>query len=217
MKLVLATRNLGKIQEMTDLLADLPLNILSVLDFPDMPKVIEDGQTFAENAIKKAETVCRHTGLLSLADDSGLEIEALDGQPGIRSSRFAGFEQNDDSNITKVLHLMRSIPQDRRQARFRCVIALATPEEKTETVEGLCEGLISTQRMGSAGFGYDPIFIVPQYGKTFAELGLDIKNRMSHRAKALQAAKALLLQRYTPPSFQDESRNEDPLNRGKRS
>ena len=193
--LVLATRNRGKIREMASILADLDLDILSSLDFPKIPPVIEDGRTFQENAIKKAETIVRFTGLPSLADDSGLEIDALHGRPGICSSRFAGPEQDDDKNIEKVLTLMRRIPEDRRQARFRCVIALASPDGQTATVEGICEGTICTEPKGSAGFGYDPIFLVPEHGKTFAELGEEVKNRISHRAKALSAARALLAQK----------------------
>jgi XTP/dITP diphosphohydrolase len=180
---------------MTALLSGVPVEILSVADFPDMPEVVEDGATFAENAVKKAEVICRYTGLPALADDSGLEIDALKGQPGIRSSRFAGLDQNDQKNIDKVLRLMGNVPLDHRQARFRCVMALAYPEQPTETVEGTCEGLITPQARGSAGFGYDPIFLVPGHGKTFAELGQEVKNRISHRAKALAAARTLLEQR----------------------
>jgi XTP/dITP diphosphohydrolase len=194
-KLVLATRNRGKVREIASILKDLHLDILSSLDFPKIQPVIEDGRTFQENAIKKAETIGRSTGLLALADDSGLEIDALDGQPGICSSRFAGPEQDDEKNIEKVLKLMRRTPENRRQARFRCVIALASPNGRTATVEGTCEGVISTEPRGSAGFGYDPIFLVPEYGKTFAELGEEVKNRISHRAKALLAARKLLAQK----------------------
>ena len=192
MRLVLATRNRGKIREMTAALQGLDVEICSSLDFPHLPPILEDGLTFRENAVKKAESVCHRTGLLSLADDSGLEIDALRGRPGIQSSRFAGAKQDDDHNIDKVLNLLRDVPPDRRQARFRCVIALAGPGEETATAEGTCEGSIALERRGSSGFGYDPIFLPAGHGKTFAELGPAVKDRISHRAKALQAARDIL-------------------------
>ena len=194
MKLILATRNRGKIQEITQLLQDLRLEIQSCFDFPEIPEVVEDGQTFRDNATKKAETVCTATRLPTLADDSGLEIDALGNKPGVQSSRFAGPECDDRKNIHKVLDLLKHIPEDRRQARFRCVIALAQPGQATKTVEGECAGIIAFEPRGTAGFGYDPIFIVPEYNKTFAELGEDVKNRLSHRARALTLAKQLLME-----------------------
>ena len=195
MKLVLATRNRGKIKEIQDILKDLHLEILSCWDFQDLPHITEDGETFRENAIKKAESVSRQTGFPSLADDSGLEIEALRGKPGIYSSRFAGPEGNDTQNVEKVLRLMRNVPMDQRQARFRCVMALALPHEVTQTVEGRCDGLIALEPKGSTGFGYDPIFIIPAYGKTFAELGEGVKNKISHRAQALALARSLIIEK----------------------
>ena len=198
MKLVLATRNTAKIEEITSILRDLNLTLLSCFDFVAVPNVTEDGQTFRENAIKKAETVCEHVGLPSLADDSGLEIDALGGRPGVLSSRFSGPLGSDRKNVEKVLRLMRDVPQDRRQARFRCVIALAAPGEATHTVEGTCEGTISLEARGTAGFGYDPIFVVPEFGKTFAELGEGVKNTISHRARALELAREMLAEKLTP-------------------
>lgn len=194
MKLILATRNRAKVKEIKSILHDLNLEILSSLDSPELPSVTEDGQTFRENAIKKAETVSRSIHLPSLADDSGLEIDILGGQPGVVSSRFAGPEGNDEKNIEKVLRMMRDVPERQRQARFRCIIALAIPGEVTQTVEGTCEGFIATESRGTAGFGYDPIFIVPEYNQTFAELGEEVKNQISHRAKAINSAKKLLIE-----------------------
>jgi len=196
-KLVLATMNRGKIREMKTILEKYNVDILSSLDFPRLPPVEEDGSTFRENAVKKALSVYRHTGLLSLADDSGLEIDALDGRPGIRSSRFAGPDGDDKKNIGKVLTLMRDIPEQNRQARFRCVMAFVDADGDIATVEGTCEGRISFEPRGSSGFGYDPIFIVPRYDQTIAQLGEEIKNRISHRARALDAARTLLEQKLS--------------------
>lgn len=195
MKLVLATRNRGKIREIESILSDLDLEILSCLDFPGLPPVVEDGENFRENAIKKAETVCTYVHLPSLADDSGLEVDALGGRPGVLSSRFSGPERSDVKNREKVLRLMRDVPPGQRQARFRCVVAFVLPGEAAQTVEGRCEGTISSEPRGTAGFGYDPIFVVPEYGKTFAELGEEVKNRISHRARALAAARKLLTEK----------------------
>ena len=200
MRLVLATRNGAKIKEIKKILNDLHLEISSCFDFPKLPTVIEDGKTFRENAIKKAETVSSYVQLPSLADDSGLEIDALGGQPGVLSSRFAGPECDDKKNIEKVLGLMRDVPERKRQARFRCVIALAFPGKVTQTVEATCDGFIATRAKGSAGFGYDPIFIIPHHGKTFAELGEEVKNAESHRAKALALAKSLLTEQRKQPN-----------------
>jgi XTP/dITP diphosphohydrolase len=192
MKLVLATRNRAKVMEMTSILQHLDLQIFSALDFQTLPEVVEDGETFRDNAVKKAEAVCAFVNLPSLADDSGLEIEALGGRPGVQSSRFAGSHGDDRKNIEMVLELLADVPPERRQARFRCVIAMAFPGSPTHTVEGTCEGTIALESRGSAGFGYDPIFLVPAYGKTFGELGNEVKNRVSHRARALAAARQFL-------------------------
>ena len=196
MKLILATRNKAKTQEIAHILQDLPLEIFSCLDFPHVPPIIEDGETFRENAVKKAEGVSSYLRMPALADDSGLEIEALGGRPGVLSSRFAGSEGNDADNIWKVLDLMKDVPEHRRRARFRCVIALAQPGQATKTVEGECSGIIAFEPRGTSGFGYDPIFIFPECNKTFAELGEEVKNRISHRAKALTLAKTLLTETF---------------------
>jgi len=195
MKLVVATRNRHKVEEIGKILDGLGYEILSLADFPDAPEVIEDGSTFEENALKKATAIFRYTELLTIADDSGLEIDALNGQPGVKSARFAGESASDDDRNQKVLGLLEGVPEVERGARFKCAIALSTPKGNTEVVLGVCEGRITFETKGNAGFGYDPIFLVPKYNKTFAELGPKIKNRISHRAIALQKVRKLLVQR----------------------
>jgi len=194
-KVVLATRNKGKIREIVPILSSqlkIPVEILSLLDYPHIPEIKEDGRTLEENAIKKATTVASLTGLITIADDSGLEVDALDGLPGVHSARFAGEEADDKKNMEKLLHLLEGIPLERRTARFRCVIAIAHPSGEIHTVDGTCDGIITTEKRGERGFGYDPVFLIPSYGKTFAELGEEIKNRISHRAIALKKASTLL-------------------------
>lgn len=195
-KIVLATRNRGKIEEIKTILQDSSLKgaieITSLLDYPDIPEIIEDGKTFAENARKKAVAVARYAGLTAVADDSGLEVEALDGAPGVWSARFAGKGATDAGNIRKLLGLLKGVPDEKRGARFVCVIALATPEGQVSLVEGECRGMITNDARGTSGFGYDPVFLVPFYGKTFAELGAGVKNKISHRAIALGKLCSLL-------------------------
>lgn len=191
-KLVLATRNEDKIKEIKKILGSLPIEFLSLKQFPHLPKVIEDGKTFQENAVKKAKLVARFTGEVTLADDSGLEVGALNGVPGVYSSRFAGEGCTYVDNNRKLLELMRDIPEGKRKATFRCVLALVTPVGEIKTVEGKIEGKISRRILGKYGFGYDPVFIVPHYGKTFAQLGPRIKNRISHRAQALIKIKKVI-------------------------
>ena len=195
MKLVVATRNLHKVKEIEEILNGLGYEISSLADFPDAPEVIEDGNTFEENALKKATVISRYTGLLTIADDSGLEIDSLNGQPGVKSARFAGENASDDDRNRKVLGLLEGVLEDERSARFKCAIALSTPQGDYEVVLGVCEGRIAFEPKGSAGFGYDPIFLVPKYNKTFAELGSEVKNRNSHRAIALKKVQKLLVQR----------------------
>jgi len=190
--LVVATRNKKKLTEIRDLLADLDFSILSIEDFPDIPEIEEDGDTFEENARKKAVQVAQITERLTLADDSGLEIDYLKGEPGVRSARFAGENATDEDRNRKVLNLLKGVPKRERTARFRCAIAIASSDGQVEIVSGTREGEIGPEPRGSAGFGYDPIFIVPAYGKTFAELGQEKKNQISHRAIALKKAKNLL-------------------------
>src|SRR3972149_8360046 len=179
MKIVLATRNQGKIEEIRSLLKGEEtsggIEICSLKDYPDVPEIREDGATFSENARKKALTVAQLTGQIAVADDSGLEVEALGGAPGVYSARFAGEGASDSANIKKLLELLRDIPSEKRGARFVCVMALATPDGGGSLVEGECRGMIAMEERGMSGFGYDPVFIVSGYGETFAELGSEGK------------------------------------------
>jgi len=192
--LVLATRNAKKVEELKALLAPIAIGVkvLSLLDFPDVPETPETGATFAENAELKAKAAARATGRIALADDSGLEVDALGGRPGVYSNRFAGPEASDRDKYTRVLELLKGVPDGRRTARFHAAVAVATPEGKAVVVEGTCEGRIAHEPKGEGGFGYDPIFYLPELGRTMAELSPDEKNRISHRGKALRAAKQLL-------------------------
>ncbi|GAB4238957.1 MAG: XTP/dITP diphosphatase [Acidobacteriota bacterium] len=183
MRFLLATRNPGKLAELESLLADLPVELVSLEAFPEVPEAVEDGDTFRENARKKALHYSRATGLPAIADDSGLTIEALGGWPGVRSSRVA---QSDPERIAKVLQALREFPTpERRRAAFECAVACRLPSGEWIEGEGRVEGLISLQPAGSGGFGYDPIFFYPPAGKTFAEMGPAEKNAVSHRGRAL--------------------------------
>lgn len=193
MKIILATRNFDKVKEIETLLKNLAVEILTLADFPEIPDIIEDGQTLEENAVKKAKTVHDLTGLLALADDTGLEVQALDGRPGVYSSRYSGENATYEDNVNKLLKEMNGIPDNQRNARFRCVISIVDINIQ-KNVEGICEGRIATQKQGHSGFGYDPIFWVPKYNQTFAEMSLDLKNKISHRGLALQKAKQELIQ-----------------------
>jgi len=190
-KIVIATANLHKLKEIRQILSGLPVQLLSLQDYPEIPPIIEGGETFQENAWIKAKTVFHHTGLLSLADDSGLEVYALNGSPGVYSARFAGSEKNDLKNNKKLLNLLNEVPGNSRTAQFRCVVSIIGPDTE-EFVEGFVRGKIADSPKGTAGFGYDPLFIPEGYHQTFAELGADIKNRMSHRALAFQAARKII-------------------------
>lgn len=187
--LVIATRNWGKVSEIQKILCIPGLRLLSAADFPGLPEVEEDGTTYVENAIKKARTVADFSGCPSLADDSGLEVDCLDGRPGVMSARFAGEPCDDEANIEKLLELMKDVPSEERTARFRCVVAFVGPGGKVITGKGVCEGLITESPRGNHGFGYDPVFLVPELGKTFGELDEETKNKISHRARALSAIK----------------------------
>ncbi len=193
MELVIATRNEKKEKEIKNLVKDLGMVITSLKDYPQLPEIKEDEDTYTGNAVKKAESVAAFTNKWTLADDSGLEVDALNGQPGIYSARFAGKEQDDRANIRKLLRLMKDVPQGKRQARFRCAIAISRPGgEVIKTFEGVCEGLISFKVRGRFGFGYDPVFVIPAYNKTFAELGPAIKDQISHRSSALNQARTFI-------------------------
>ena len=191
LKIVLATRNIDKVREIKEALRGLAIDILTLDSFPDVPEIVEDGMTIEQNALKKASVVQGITGGLVLADDTGLEVDFLNGKPGVFSSRFAGEHASYDDNVEKLLSLMKGVPAEKRAARFRCVIALVG-ECIEQTVEGVVEGLILAEKHGTEGFGYDPVFYVPASGKTFAEMSLDHKNRISHRGLALAKARTIL-------------------------
>lgn len=186
MELVVATGNAGKLKEIRRLLQSCEVKVLGLDQFPDAPDVVEDGETFSANAAKKAETIARLTGLPSLADDSGLTVSALDGRPGVHSARFSGENANDQSNNLKLLEEMASIPEGQRQAAFFCVMALSLPDQPTRFFEGRVEGTILHEPQGDGGFGYDPLFWLPDFNCTMAEMPLDEKNRISHRGQALR-------------------------------
>ena len=181
--IVLATNNKNKVNEIKDLLKDAPVEIKCLADYGPLPEVIEDGDTFDDNAYKKASHYARVLGLPCLADDSGLVVEALDGRPGVHSARFAGENATDMEKCDKLLKEMEG--KKNRKAYFACVLSLATPGGPALTWEGRCDGEITTERHGESGFGYDPVFFFPEFGKTFAEVSMEEKNRVSHRGRAL--------------------------------
>jgi XTP/dITP diphosphohydrolase len=186
MKLVLATRNPHKLEELRAIFHFTGIELCSALDFPDLPDVVEDGDTLEANAIKKATELCVATGWPALADDSGLEVEALHGAPGVRSARWAGEKCTFADNNAKLLRELAG--HSNRRARFRTVIALALPGRPPRTVEGFIVGQITEALRGKGGFGYDPLFVPDGYSQSFAELSAEEKNRISHRAQALRAA-----------------------------
>ncbi len=191
-KLLIATRNLHKLREIQQIAAGLPFELLSLDDVDPIPEILEDGDTFEDNALKKALTTAKLTGVFTMADDSGLLVDALNGQPGVYSARFAGPDADDAKNNQKLLGLMRNVEKDDRTARFVCVIALAAPDGRTQMVKGTCEGSIAFEASGTGGFGYDPLFVPDGYVQSFAELDAGVKNQISHRAKALQLVRPLL-------------------------
>lgn len=188
-ELLVATGNSGKLQELILLLSDTVQSLKSLRDYPAMPKTVEDCDTFEGNAIKKAREAAAASGIPALADDSGLVVDSLGGEPGVRSARFAGEEATDSDNNAMLLARLIGIPPDRRTAAFRCAIALCYPDGACYTFHGEIKGLILDVPRGDKGFGYDPLFLVPEYGKTLAELPLAVKNRVSHRANALMKLK----------------------------
>ena len=191
MKIVIATHNKDKFKELYRGLSSLNVNLLSLNDFPQIGEIVEDGKTLLENALIKAREVYRITGLPAISDDTGLEVDVLNGEPGVFTARFAGKNCSYDDNVNKVLDVMKNIPLEKRQAQFKTVMCYIS--EKTElTSEGVVEGIISNEKKGLQGFGYDPIFYVPEEGKTFAEMSIERKNIISHRGKAIQTLKASL-------------------------
>ena len=205
MKIVIATSNQNKLRELKELLKGFDVQLLSLVDFNDCPSVVEDGKSFAENALKKAQAVCAYTGLLTIADDSGLEVDCLGGRPGIFSARYAGDGADDRKNYEKLLQEMRGIAPKNRSARFRCVLAIAAPSGKHRVVEGEYRGVIISDPRGKNGFGYDPVFLDTASGLTFAEMTPEQKNQISHRARALHEL-VKILPDFLTDSWQGQQR-----------
>ena len=191
-KVLIASKNEGKIKEFHQLLLPLGFEVTSLNDLPDAPDVEETGETFQENAGLKSEAISNKYHCMAISDDSGLVIDALDGRPGVYSARYAGEEKDDQKNIEKVLEELKGVPMEERTAHFVCVLAVSRPGEATFFVEGQCHGLIAEAPAGDGGFGYDPIFLIPEKGKTFAELSSEEKNLISHRARALKMLESKL-------------------------
>jgi XTP/dITP diphosphohydrolase len=191
-KLLLATNNRGKAREYKSLLEGVPFEVVTPAEVGISTEVVEVGDSFEENARLKATTLARESGLLTLADDSGLEVDALGGEPGTLSARYAGEGASDRDRVNYLLAKLRGVPREKRTARFRCVIAIATPEGEVELCSGECHGFITLEPRGNRGFGYDPIFCLPELGKTMADLTLEEKNKISHRARAAEKARELL-------------------------
>ena len=192
LEIIVATRNRGKIREIRKALRGLELTIHSLNDFSGVPEMVEDGKSFSENALKKARFYSKYFSELALGDDSGLEVDVLEGLPGIYSARYAGEGASDRTNNKKLLTEMDGIPISKRGARFKCVLAMVSTDGREAVVEGTCRGRIGFKEMGKKGFGYDPIFILPQYGKTMSQLTLEEKNRISHRGKALKKLRKII-------------------------
>ena len=181
-EIVIASKNKGKIREIRQIYADLPV---AIVEHPDLPDVVEDGDSFSTNARKKAIEIARHTGKWALADDSGLEVDALNGAPGIYSARWSG--GGDEANNDKLLAELREVPPPARTARYRAVVVIASPDGRVVAeADGVCDGLIGFERKGTGGFGYDPLFVIPHFGRTMAELPAETKHSISHRGEALR-------------------------------
>ena len=191
-ELVVATKNKKKLQEIKDILKGLKLRISSIADCDCAPRIIENGRTFKANALKKADKIARFTGKLALGEDSGLCVDALGGQPGVYSSRFSGKDKSDDKNNAKLLRLMQNVPETKRGAYYVCAVAIADKDGPVGIVEGKCSGRIGHELKGTRGFGYDPLFVIPKFKLTFAQLGEKVKHRMSHRYYALKKAKKVI-------------------------
>ena len=203
MKIVLATHNLDKCAEMKEILGEMPIELLTLNKFSEIGEIIEDGNTLEENALIKARTVHKMTNLAAMADDTGLEVDALSGQPGIYSARYAGSNCSYSDNINKLLQEMENIPREKRTARFRTSIAYVDDNMEL-TTEGLVEGLITDVTRGTNGFGYDSVFYLRDQKKTYAELNMDEKNKISHRGKAVKNMQKLLQSRLPQTFYQME-------------
>ncbi len=196
-ELIVASRNKGKVGEIKELLADLPFKVTSLLDYPHIPEIIEDGKTYRANALKKAREVALATGKMAMSDDSGIEVKALDNAPGIYSARFAGEGASEKARNKKLFAMLKGVPMHKRQARYRCVIALVNAKgQELGVVQGTCSGYVTTRDIGKNGFGFDPLFLLKRYNKTFGQLPPALKAKISHRARALKKFR-LLLSRVT--------------------
>jgi XTP/dITP diphosphohydrolase len=192
-ELLVASRNKGKVKEIKELLADLSFKVTSLLDYPHIPEVIEDGKTYRANALKKAREIALLTGKMVMSDDSGIEVKALGNAPGIYSARFAGKGASEKARNKKLFKMLRGIPHSQRQARYRCVVALVnTKGQELGVVQGTCSGYITTRDIGENGFGFDPLFWLKRYNKTFGQLPPELKAKISHRARALRKFRVLL-------------------------
>lgn len=191
-ELVLATRNRHKGEELAALLGDLGITIRTLDEFPDAPEVVEDGDTCEANAVKKARAIAEFTGLPAVADDTGLEVDALGGRPGIYAARYAGEDATYEDNCRKLLRELAGVPRERRTARFLTVAAIALPSGEVRVAQGALDGVIAEAASGTLGFGYDPVFLIPELGKTLAQLSADQKNTISHRAKAFMKMREIL-------------------------
>jgi len=190
--ILIATRNAGKVREIRKALRGLGLRICSLHDFRDVPEVEEDGKSFNENALKKARFYSKLYGKVTLSDDSGLEVDYLRAAPGIYSARFAGRKASDRENNLKLLRRMEGVPPSKRRARFKCVIAVVSPDGRETVVEGECRGRVGLKEVGRRGFGYDPLFLFPRLGNTTAQLTLEEKNKISHRWNALRKLRKVI-------------------------
>jgi len=194
-ELIVATGNKKKLKEIRELLEGLDITVTSLADYPDSPLIEEDGRTFAANALKKAATIALYTKKLTLGEDSGLQVKALGNKPGIYSARFSGENATDKKNNDKLLRLLKGVPLKKRQGRYRCCAALVDGKGIVDVIEGSCSGLIGLRPKGTNGFGYDPLFVIPRYAKTFGELDPAIKAKISHRARALKKLRKVI-QKY---------------------
>jgi len=191
-EIIIATKNAGKVKDFETLFSPKGFKVKSLLDFPEIEDVEETGVTFAENATLKAEAISSALNKPVIADDSGLAIDALNGEPGVYSARYAGENKDDNANIEKVLQKLNDVPFEKRTARFHCALAIAVPGKRTEIVEGTCEGHILEEKRGENGFGYDPIFFIEKWRCSMAELTKEQKNQISHRANALKKLAPLI-------------------------
>lgn len=211
-RLVLATRNPGKAREIAAIYGHLNVVWLSLADYPEIREVAEEGASYAENAAAKARAAASAAGLPALADDSGVEVDALGGAPGVSSARFLDAAATDAARNARILALLEDVPEARRTARYRAVVAVAIPSGSVRVFEGVCEGRIARALQGSGGFGYDPVFVPAGETRTMAEITSDVKNRISHRARALRAAEAYVTEVVRLPG--EDRGNEPPNNRG---